>query len=112
MSGGSLGIATWAAKLAEPQSPGSSPGEDETAATQADWIRMRLGEDFVAPSIAWMLFMEGPWSLLGFNADRDRAAVLEESWERAWPDEPGLRRHQVGSRGLRQGLFGFRTKHP
>jgi hypothetical protein len=112
VSGGSLGIATWAAKLTESRSPGSSPPADEAASTQTDWIEARLGKDYVAPSLAWMLFMEAPWSLLGFNADRDRAAVLEESWERSWPDEPGLDRSQVGSKGLRQGMFGFRAKHP
>lgn len=45
---------------------------------------MLLGQDNVAPSLAWLLFVETPWSFLRAGVQQDRAIVLEESWERAW----------------------------
>lgn len=69
ISGGSLGLVEWdASRIA---------GLDDA------WVEDRLGEDFVAPTVAWGLMVEVPRSFLHFAAD-DRAEVLEESWEREW----------------------------
>jgi hypothetical protein len=54
------------------------------------WVCARLSGDSLAPAIAWLLYVENPWSFLRFDLTRDRARVLEESWERAWPAAPGL----------------------
>jgi hypothetical protein len=99
VSGGSLGIAAWAARLTSAQAAASS---------DTSWLRSSLNRDFLAPALAWMLFVETPWSLLHFDADRDRAAVLEESWQEAWPAEPG---RSSAEQGLRQGLFALRASH-
>ena len=76
ISGGSLGLIEWdASRLAK---------------LGDTWVEERLGEDFVAPTVAWGLMVEVPRSFLHFAAD-DRAEVLEESWEREWEaDDPNL----------------------
>ncbi len=42
--------------------------------------------DSLAPTLAWMLFVESAWSLIRFDEDRDRGDILEESWRRQWPE--------------------------
>lgn len=71
ISGGSLGLVSWDTSLDE--------------AADAGWVDEKLGEDFVAPTVAWGLLVEVPRSFLHFPAD-DRAEVLEESWETPWAD--------------------------
>lgn len=83
ISGGSLGLLNYAAQMtAGPPPPGSAQ----------ERIRDHLGDDSLASTLAWMLLVEAPWSLLRFSLDRDRGDVLQESWERQWSaSEPGMR---------------------
>src|SRR5207302_2189912 len=81
ISGGSLGFMEYAAHLSGSSPPGEGP----------DWIGRVLGGDYVAPSVAWQLFVELPRSFVLFDHAQDRAAVLEQAWERAWGPAPGLR---------------------
>lgn len=80
VSGGSLGIATYAAQLGLGH-PAGPLGEG--------WVRASLGGDSLSAGFAWMLFVETPWSLLRFGAETDRADVMERSWERAQPELAG-----------------------
>ena len=73
ISGGSLGLVAYSAAVRR--------GE------QGNWMDTRLGDDFLAASGAWMLFADLPNALLKLDFEPDRAAVLEEAWERAW-DSP------------------------
>lgn len=79
ISGGSVGLVGWAAHNLDPS--GDGPG----------WVKEKLDDDFLAPTIAWSLYADLPNALLTLHdiepLDRDRAAVLEEAWERAWPDD-------------------------
>lgn len=79
ISGGGLGFVQYAAQLAE--GPPSHAPEGR--------IHAHLGADSLAATLAWMLYVEAPWSLLRFDATRDRAAILRESWLDQW-DGPGL----------------------
>jgi hypothetical protein len=71
VSGGSLGLVTFAAL--PPERP---PGWASSS---------RLSDDFLAPTLARTLFVDLPNSLLRVHELNDRAAILERSWERAWP---------------------------
>ena len=88
ISGGSLGLLNYAAQMtAGPPPPDSA----------RDRIQAHFGDDSLASTLAWMLLVEAPWSLLRFSVDRDRGDVLQESWERQWsPNEPGMRQDFVG----------------
>lgn len=73
ISGGSLGLIEYVAnEIATDGTP--DPG----------WVSRVLSHDFVSPSLAWQLFVEAPRALLRFDPGRDRAAVLEQSWEAGW----------------------------
>jgi hypothetical protein len=86
ISGGSLGFAQYVAQLTH--GPPSRSAESR--------IRDHLGDDSLAQTLAWMLLVETPWSLLRFSVDRDRGDILEQSWERQWPDgQPGLRQNYL-----------------
>ena len=54
-----------------------------------------IGRDAVAAPLGWLLLVEAPWSLFRFPLDRDRAAILEETWDRSWwppmPDDVAIR---------------------
>jgi hypothetical protein len=76
VSGGSLGLVAFTAAVRR--------GE------QGEWTDERLGDDFVAPAGAWMLFADIPNALLKFDFRPDSAAVLEQSWERAWGNRSPL----------------------
>ena len=108
ISGGSVGLATYAARqgaydaavgagLVTPPNnlprPDVELSPDSGVNSGSGWIRQQLGVDGVAPTIAWMLFAETPWSLLRFPLGKDRAAVLEQTWEQFWwprmPANPG-----------------------
>jgi hypothetical protein len=92
VSGGSLGIASFAAQLADPSI------KDE-AAMQA--VANRVGSiDYLSPTMAWWLFMDTPQALLRMPLNRDRAAILELAWERGWGP------HSLFTTGLRQIWFG------
>jgi hypothetical protein len=92
ISGGSVGFATYAARLVE----------KEREATNPAWIDERLDRDFLSPTIGWAMFVEVPQSLLRFRHPVDRAEVLERSWEQAWSE---------GGVGSSLGLFQLWRKH-
>lgn len=79
ISGGSLGLAAWAGHLLAPERDAGG------------WVEGRLDQDFLAPAVAWTLFADVPNALLTLHDlppfDRDRAAVLEQAWERPWTDD-------------------------
>ena len=77
VSGGSLGAAVFDALVAEKKLPAN-----QSFASEAQGI---LGEDFLSPTLASMLFPDlvqrfFPWPVRA----ADRGAVLEEAWERGW----------------------------
>lgn len=77
VSGGSLGSAVFAALLAERRA-----GNAVIAKQKAQAI---LGEDFLAPVVAAMLYPDLVQRLLPFAVPHfDRALALEQAWERAW----------------------------
>jgi hypothetical protein len=90
ISGGSLGLASYAALLAEREQDGT--------ASNPDWYERRLSGDALSPSVAWWLYVESVQSLLRFTGTRDRAAVLEQGWESDWSQNGG-------GNALASGLF-------
>lgn len=75
ISGGSLGLASYAAYLIDKrQGNGSS-----------NWVSDALHVDALSGAGAWWLFTELPRSFLQFNVPDDRAAVQEKGWEGRWP---------------------------
>jgi hypothetical protein len=92
VSGGSLGLAFFAAQLTDP-----SVDNPDTAHTLA---RRVGGRDYLSPTVAWALFMDAPQALVHMPLSRDRAAILEQAWERAWGSNGLLKR------GLREIWFG------
>ena len=76
ISGGSLGLAEYAAYLAEKRSK-----------PENGWVERALHGDSLSASGAWWLFVEIPRVFLQFRSPTDRAAILERGWERAWPGE-------------------------
>jgi hypothetical protein len=82
ISGGSLGLAEYAAYLSE-----------KRGKTEAGWVERALHGDALSASGAWWLFVEIPRVFLQFRSPTDRAAILERGWEREWPNgqfEQGL----------------------
>jgi hypothetical protein len=81
VSGGSVGLATWAHELYQRsrQAPAAS-------------MRERLEGDLLAPGLAWLLFQEFPWLFVRVGLETDRAALLERAWEEGWPERetPGI----------------------
>lgn len=87
-SGGSLGLATYAAhKVAGDNDP--------------HWVENALGGDVMAPTLAWALFVDGPLAFVRRTGGDDRAAVLEKGWQRAW---------QEHGKALETGLFSLRRR--
>ena len=81
-SGGSLGIVEWLTYLHAFRDAPAPPS----------WPEAALGEDFLAPTLATMLLGDGPNLLLrdpNRSGEQDRAATLEQAWERAWRSVPG-----------------------
>jgi hypothetical protein len=97
VSGGSLGSAVFAALLAEQRA-----GRQVIAAQAA---KKMLGEDFLAPVAAAMLYPDLLQRLLPFPvAHFDRALALEQAWERAWREAvPGSDRFAEPMAQLREG---------
>jgi hypothetical protein len=91
ISGGSLGLASYAAYLSEKQKRGP----------ERNWVRRSLDADALSGSGAWWLLVEIPRVFLQFSSPTDRAGVLERGWEREWP-------HGELSQGL---LDLWRTNH-
>jgi hypothetical protein len=75
-SGGSLGFASYVAGLGAERQDG-------------DWVRQRLGDDYLAPMVAWLLFADLPKAVAGLHGGPDRGEVLERAWERSWNDPDG-----------------------
>ena len=79
VSGGSLGLATWTAS--------TLITSDES---KGDWVKRRLGDDYLASTMAWLLLVDTPRSFIGFgSAVRGRAEVMELAWEASWDDQGG-----------------------
>jgi hypothetical protein len=97
VSGGSLGSSVFAALLAE-QRAGNA-----LIAKQAG--QKILGEDFLSPVAAAMLYPDLVQRLLPFPVPHfDRALALEQAWERAWRKHlPGRDRLAESMEKLREG---------
>jgi hypothetical protein len=91
ISGGSLGLASYAAYLTLKERQGPEPG----------WVKQRLDTDALSASGAWWLLVELPRAFLQFRSPTDRADVLERGWERTWK-----------SGELGGGLFALWRDHP
>lgn len=103
ISGGSVGLVTYVARQGaydaakhdfETTRKGTRPSlprsdEELPGSASQGWIRATLGQDGVSSTLGWMLFVETPWSMLRFPLARDRAATLEETWERWWEQSLG-----------------------
>ena len=83
ISGGSLGLAEYVVAVGEQW---DAVG-DALRPLPPRWFRSRLGQDFLAPTVAAWLFNDGVNALLRPDRGVDRAAVLERAWEQAWPDD-------------------------
>jgi hypothetical protein len=77
VSGGSLGLAAYAAYLTE-------KGKDPHRTVDPDWFDSRLGGDYLSPMLGWNLMVQVPRSFLRFSTGMDSAEVLERGWERSW----------------------------
>jgi len=76
VSGGSLGLATWTASTLEAAN-----------SSEEDWVKRRLGDDYLASTMAWLLLVDTPRSFIGFGPSvRGRAEVMELAWEASWGD--------------------------
>jgi hypothetical protein len=73
VSGGSLGLVEYLAH---------DLGEVDD--NDPDWVVKRAGNDQLAATAAWTLFVDIPNALLRIDPSHDRAAVLETAWERQW----------------------------
>ena len=75
VSGGSLGLVAYDASV--------------RGREQGNWADVRLGDDFVAATGAWMLFADLPNALIKLDFEPDRA----QGCSSAHGSEPGARRH-------------------
>ncbi|MEN8041800.1 MAG: hypothetical protein ABFR95_09885 [Actinomycetota bacterium] len=74
VSGGSLGLASYF-------------GSQVQQLDSEDWVKQRLGDDYLAAPMAWLLFVDTPRSFIGFGPQiRDRADVLEKAFEGSWQE--------------------------
>lgn len=96
VSGGSLGGAVFAAAVADRVArsgyvcDGRSFGPAATAGgAMADLVQEVLGKDFLAPTLAGMLFPDVTQRFFPFPVFPDRAAYLEGAWEAAWREASG-----------------------
>ena len=88
-SGGSVGLAAWSARRIDLAAGGATA--ERTPAT----VENALGMDFLAPNMARWFVGDLSYAFLAHHWP-DRAAVLEQAWERPWgEDGTGL------TRGLR-----------
>jgi hypothetical protein len=95
VSGGSLGLAAWSASVTEPDAL------DDTD----DWVKDRLGDDYLAGAMAWLLLVDTPRSFVGFGPSiRNRAEIMEQTWEASWDVNGGSL--------LSLGMFQLWDRHP
>jgi hypothetical protein len=109
VSGGSVGAAVFGALVAERRA-GNLPA-DRTFADQAKGV---LGEDFLSPVLAAMLFPDAFVHFLPGSAaltSADRARALEASFEDSWRAHVGTDRLSRPFRALREGPGGARLPH-
>ncbi len=92
ISGGSLGLASYAAYLKL---------KERTLEPQPNWVPDHLGNDPLSASGAWWLLVELPRVFLQFRGLDDRAAILERGWESTWKGAE-----------LSGGLFDLWRNHP
>jgi len=89
VSGGSLGAAVFSAQRAADIKGASFRTSDECN-REAKSVRQRvtrvLAADFLAPTVASMLFPDLIQRFLPLPAVDDRAMAMEKSWEKAWSD--------------------------
>ena len=76
VSGGALGLVTYATHVA-------NDVDDPT------WPQAKLDHDFLAPTVAWGLFVDLPFAFIRRDGGTDRAEVLERAWQDGWgpPDD-------------------------
>jgi hypothetical protein len=79
VSGGSLGLATYAAHRIS-----VLEGNSMVEGKPVDWLAT-LEADTLSPTLAWALFVDVPVSFVRKDGGTDRAEVLERAWEGAWP---------------------------
>lgn len=89
-SGGSLGIVSW---LNGPSAERPWYQRTASAGGQPKWYDTALSADHLSSVASWMLNVDAPRALIGFGG-ADRAAALEQSWERS---QPALRHPFLGS---------------
>jgi hypothetical protein len=81
VSGGSLGATVFRALLTYQQTHGRLPCVENTFQACA---RAMLSQDSLSPTLGSMLYPDLLQRFLPFAVFDDRAAALEETWERAW----------------------------
>jgi hypothetical protein len=96
VSGGSLGASVFVALLAHARETGNAPACGTRPAGRSFDIKSSaqavLGEDFLSPVVAGMLYPDLVQRVLFFPVARfDRAATLERAWELAWARHVGGR---------------------
>lgn len=95
VSGGSLGLAAWGASATNP----------EVASGEGDWVLDRLGDDYLAGAMAWLLLVDTPRSFVGFGPTiRGRAEIMELAWEASWSGS--------GENLLGMGMYELWDTHP
>jgi hypothetical protein len=78
-SGGSVGIMFW---LNAPSVHRPWYQRPAVSGTNTSWYDTALSVDHLSDTLSWMLYVDGPRSLLGFHG-LDHAALLEQSWEQS-----------------------------
>ena len=89
VSGGSLGASVFVALLLEHRAAGGARSCRDAASPGPFSIQSKaeeiLGEDFLSPVVAAMLYPDLLQRLLPFQVPAfDRAVAIEQAWERAW----------------------------
>ncbi|HEX9236829.1 MAG TPA: hypothetical protein VF972_11180, partial [Actinomycetota bacterium] len=79
ISGGSLGLVDYVTHDVQ-VTEGRSDGPN--------WVRTRLGGDYLAPSLAWQLAVELPRAFFRFDTGMDRAEAIERALQQSWVDGP------------------------
>jgi len=92
VSGGSLGLAEFAAHVAD--GTNGADGSDS-------WVDDVLGDDYLAAPVGWLFLVDLPRDLLGFAPGvSNRAELTERVWEASWPR---------GTEGLGRGIWDLWT---
>ena len=73
ISGGSVGLASWAVHLTRQQPAQDAESDPARRVGHPGWIRRDLSGDLLSPSLGWLLFAEMPWLFLRAGIDQSRA---------------------------------------